>query len=62
MHFTAQSLANHASRGTGPEYQVIGKKVYYRPSRLLTWLEKMAGPEFKSTTERSALGDRKTPA
>lgn len=53
---TDKSLAAHASRGTGPEYHIINKKAYYRPSQILRWLERIAGPEFRSTGDRAAEG------
>lgn len=43
LTISAKTLANLASVGAGPEYQIWGRTAYYRKSTLLAWAEVRLG-------------------
>lgn len=54
--FSVKTLAMHASAGTGPGYQKIGGRVFYRLQDLDAWLNSF--PVVRSTAQ--AVGAKAT--
>jgi predicted DNA-binding transcriptional regulator AlpA len=51
--FSVKTLAMHATAGTGPKFQKIGGRVFYRRGDLDAWLASF--PPVTSTAEARAL-------
>ena len=54
--FAVKTLAMHASAGTGPRFQKIGGRVFYRRDELDAWLTSF--PTVQSTAQAQAIGAR----
>jgi hypothetical protein len=53
--FSIKTLAMHACSGTGPKYQKIGGRVFYRRENLDAWLASFA--TVNSTAQARATAD-----
>lgn len=42
---TLNNLEKHAAAGTGPDYSRLGKRAYYKPEDLVTWLTASLKPQ-----------------
>ncbi len=51
--FAVKTLAMHASSGTGPKFQKIGGRVFYRRDDLDAWLASF--PVVSSTAQANAV-------
>lgn len=50
--YSVKTLAMHRSRGTGPKFQKIGGRIFYRTEDLDTWLRSF--PIVNSTAQARA--------
>ena len=46
------TLAEHAMRGTGPQYRVVGRTAYSTVRELLEWVDIVTKNPCRSTSER----------
>lgn len=54
--FSVKTLAMHASKGTGPKFQKIGGRVFYRREDLDEWVRSF--PVITSTAQASITKNR----
>lgn len=56
------TLEAMASRGNGPRYFKVSRRVFYRKSDLKEWIDSRTSPMFKSTSDQAATkGDLSCP-
>lgn len=53
--FSVKTLAMHASAGTGPRFQKIGGRVFYRRDDLDSWLSSFAVVQSTAQARAAAL-------
>ena len=51
VRLSRRTLEDYRTKGTGPTYRRLGKKIYYRPEDLNNWIDARA---FTSTSEYPA--------
>ena len=51
LRLSKRTLEDFRTKGTGPTYRRLGKKIYYRPEDLNAWIDDRA---FTSTSEYPA--------